>query len=267
MTAFLDDPRVRDLLRQADAAERLVQRLNESGADPTGVREALEAVLRDLGRAVWQQARSEAKLPEPPLAPLEVDDERWYTEEVEISGRLFDPGDLAEVAADALSSGTHPTPTAQTHRLETLAAVERRLAEPGDVLAALGGAPRPPWAEQVASACARLGAPTLDETPAQLETEGAQLQWGAANLAEQLDGLPEAVRTVFVAVLACRARRVQLLMDDAIGVEVALRRLLQYRVQERLPMVVALSDAGRPERGAWIRDTLAWWALVAPEGT
>ncbi|MFT4622340.1 MAG: hypothetical protein ACI8PZ_000996 [Myxococcota bacterium] len=267
MTAFLESPRVQDLLRQADSAQALLHEITERGGDAAPVREALNAVLRDLGHAVWTDARSEATLPGqvPGPAPRAYsDDDAWYTEEIEVTGRLFDPGDLADVVGDDLPTDDVTDPDADGYQLETLSTAQLRPDDASDAVAELRGTPAPPWAERLASLRDLLGAPSLDESEEALGREAMRVQWGAANVDRQLTGLPDSVRTILIASMACRARRVMLLLDDAIGLDLALERLRRYRLTEHLPMVVALTDVGRPERGAWIRDARAWWQLIDP---
>ena len=270
MTALLDDPRIRDLLRQADAADELLETLSSKSGDAVDVRATLDAVLRDLGYAVWRSARPAAELPsqlasESPSARDPETEERWYTEEVELPQRLFDPGDLAGVVVDDLRTDEVTEIDPGNFRLETLDTAEYRRRGGGSEPAKAGSAPAPEWAGRLEAMRDLMGAPSMDESVAALEQEAAQLQWCAANLEPQLQGLPESISTVVVAIIGCRLRRVALLLEDAIGAELAIERLREYRGAKQLPMLVALSDAGRPERGAWIRDALAWWALAFPE--
>ncbi len=269
MAALLDDPRIRDLLRQADAADALLETLSAQGGDTVDVRATLDAVLRDLGQAVWRSARPSAELPESsaaePTRARDADtDERWYTEEVDLPLRLFDPGDLAEVAEDLRTDEvTEMQPG--SFRIESLDSAELRRRDSVSALAALDSESAPEWAGTLKAMRELMGAPSTDESTAALEQEAAQLQWCASNLEPQLQGLPDVICSAVVAGLGCRVRRVSLLLEDALGTELAMKRLREYRVARQLPMVVALSDAGRPERGAWIRDALAWWALISPE--
>lgn len=61
MNDLLQNDRVRTLLREADDAHRLVERLGETGGDTAEVREALEGIWRDLGQhvhTIWRDLRA-----------------------------------------------------------------------------------------------------------------------------------------------------------------------------------------------------------------
>ncbi len=78
-------------------------------------------------------------------------------------------------------------------------------------------------------------------------------------------GIPDPVRTSVLALVATRILRAQVLVPDALGLELAMDRVRQYRLSERLPMLAALRSRPRPEHGAWINDARAWWTVLHPE--
>ena len=127
MQELLKNPRVRDLLREAESANRLFHDLQGRSAETADVRGAIDGLYRDIGREVytaWRdliegrvwlsedtrsilhvspdtepfvigsgEATEEVPLPSTP----DEQEEGWYTDEEELpSGRLFGPGETRE---------------------------------------------------------------------------------------------------------------------------------------------------------------------------
>lgn len=113
MNDLLKNDRVRTLLREAEDAQRLVDRMGESGDDAKEVREALEGIWRDLGRhvhATWREllaAGADAPAePAPVVRTASSDDDFDFGPGPDDqSEELDDVTDLPEVTAPPQGQG------------------------------------------------------------------------------------------------------------------------------------------------------------------
>ncbi len=293
MERLLNNNRVRTLLRQADDATRLLDRMGD-GAETTEIREALSGILRDLGRevhVVWRDMvatsgadpfaagddfeflkradASEERTAEsleidphtdiPEITsdrPADAEDlERWYTDEVEIQRQepLFNPGEL-DTSADTDAGGSPPGLV--RHADDDVPVV------PVDGFEVAPYAADEDWVKALREFVALLGAPPADDSD--LTEEASKVQWAASGLDVRWGGFPPAVRTALLGVLASRARVLQEHLEVDIGPRMALDRMRKHRKASDLPSVAGLGAERGPETGSWSEDARWWWrALTA----
>ncbi len=268
MPKLLDDPKIRQLLDQADAAAGVPR---DSGA--------LAAIHLELGRTIhdWMsRSRSAAGLAagaavssaldltgprdaavgrdtldgitddlEPKLA--DVDDEGWFTDEIEVmpDRPLFEASELddhTEFPTDA--------PDGDAATLDQVHGWGR------DARTALGrGAPLGDLREILA----------LADHPGSsdgLAVEASRLQWATSDLEGRLGALPRDVQIALVGLLAARAQHLQERLGAGVGPSLALDRLRRWQTARGLPTVGGLEASALPERGGWIEDAAAWWDVL-----
>ncbi len=268
MPKLLDDPKIRQLLDQADAAAGVHR-------DPG----ALASIHLELGRTIhdWvSRSRSMARLAagpavssaldlsgardlavgrdtldgitddvEPKLA--DVDDDGWFTDEMEVmpDRPLFEASDLDDHTE-------FPTENADSD----VATLDQVHAWGRDGRTALGrGAPLGELREILA----------LADHPGSsdgLAVEASRLQWATSDLEGRLGGLPRDVQIALVGLLAARAQHLQERLGSGVGPSLALDRLRRWQAARGLPTVAGLETNALPERGGWIEDAAAWWDVL-----
>jgi hypothetical protein len=299
MSDALKNPRIRELLHEVDQAEALHAQLAEQNADTSEVGEALDGLLRDLGRAVWQFSQAPesqdrlvpdtVELPtgEPEGFTNEVPDpaeaERqasWYADDTDatadmptdLAGSLFDPGDLTpdEMTEIPESDPITPSPAPErrsdddTYELETLVTMRRVRDTPGSPLARLSGGDEPTWRHNLDELLELLTLPDDFDAPEAVSVETSRVQWAANELETRLGGIPEEVQVCVVAMLAARAQHLRGRLDVDVGLRLSLDRLQRYRIQADLPAVSGLLATPRAETGAWVTDVRSWWDILRP---
>lgn len=268
MPKLLDDPKIRQLLDQADAAASVHR-------DPA----ALASIHLELGRSIhdWvSRSRSMSRLAASPVAlgagpqapsldlPVgrdtldgitddteqvlaDVDDDGWFTDEMEVMP------DRPLFEASELDDHTEFPTDGQEGDIATLDQVG---AWSRDGKTALGrGAPLGDLRDILA----------LADHPGSsdgLAVEASRLQWATADLEGRLGGLPRDVQIALVGLLAARAQHLQERLGTGVGPSLALDRLRRWQTARGLPTVAGLETSALPERGGWIEDAAAWWDLL-----
>lgn len=291
MERLLNNDRVRTLLRQADDATRLLERMGE-GAETSEIREALTGILRDLGHEVhivWREMvvdvgedpeagaddfafkKRDDTSQEKTAESLEIDPntdipeatserppdaedlERWYTDEVEIQRQepLFNPGEL-EPSAEGEASGAPPGLVRQAE--DDVPVV------PVDGFEVAPYAADEAWVKSLREFVVLLGGPPAEGTD--LTEEASKVQWAASGLDVRWGGFPPAVRTALLGLLASRARVLQEQLEVDIGPRMALDRMRKHRKLADLPSVAALGADRGPETGSWSEDARWWWRAL-----
>jgi hypothetical protein len=259
-----DDPRVQQLLREADEA---VQRR----ADPATLA-ALHMHLGMVFHEVVRRAAAQARAADPtvarqaPLLPsttpdatmLPDDDAEpseplaWtneierdeggggWTEDSEVpEGPLFDSGELDE------NTNFPENADADGFDLET--------AEHW---------PEGPSAFQLPADLRTLLALPPDLTsPDDLAVEASRVQWATSDLDGRFGGLPPPSLSAVLGLLSARANLLSERLDVAVGPRLAIDRLRRWRAAHGLPQVAGLEENPLPERGSWEADTRSWWAV------
>ncbi len=256
-----DDPRVQQLLREAD--EAVVSR-----ADPA----TLAAIHMHLGMVFHEAVRrnrasqranrpfnagasnpvAEAEgtmLPEndeisEPLSwtsEVERDDRSGWTEDADIPiAPLFDRGELDD--------DTNFPDIDADDDLFTLDAAE--------------GWPDPDAILQLTPDLRALLALPFDLTsPDDLAVEASRVQWATSDLDTRFAALPPPALAAILGLLSARANLLAERLDVAVGPRLAIERLRRWRTNRSLPQVAGLEVDPLPERGSWEADARSWWAV------
>lgn len=240
MFDILDNPRVQELLAQAEDAVTLMQ----DDADPTAghdVADALTAIYGELGRAVHGLARQAKRTaaPTPKLSAVAPHDD--YTGEDDLTAI---PGPEELLLREEAFLPSRPVAI----DLQSLAGVMGTSSRSGDLYALLS-----------------LLTPPVDLIdPASMPEEASKVQWASGELSGRLADAAREVQIAVLAMLAARARNVAAHLDVDIGPRMALDRLKRYRDHEDLPWVQGLLPNARPEHDTWAEDAAAYWALLRP---
>ncbi len=257
-----DDPRVLQLLREADQA--IQQR-----ADPA----TLAAIHMHLGmvfhevvrRATAEMRTLDSPIPRPaPLAPappnLLPDDETestdtptWtneaerddqnsgWTEDADLpAGPLFDSGELDD-------DTNFPENDAEKDGFGIDAAEQWSEGQETFNL--------PPELRNL------LGVPPDLTSPDDLAVEASRVQWATSDLEGRFGLLAPAAQSAVLGLLSSRANLLSERLDVAVGPRLALDRLRKWRLARSLPQVAGIEENPLPERGSWEADARSWWAV------
>lgn len=226
MFDVLHHARVQQLLQQADEARVLL----EAGDDPA-VREALTSVYADLGKEIHALARERTALAAE-LAPFDDEDDHTAIPGPEILIDQLVEGAPEEGPVDILGL-THLGHLLGGADLEPLDALLQVIVPPRDL-----------------------------SDPETMPEEVAKVQWASGELEGRLEGLPDALQTAVVGLLASRTRNMAAHLDVDIGPRRTLERLRRFREHQDLPWVGGLLPDARPERATWAADARAYWELL-----
>lgn len=298
LTELLGNPRIAQLLRDADQASSLLAR-DPSGVSSADVREALASIHRDLGRElhtlVAERGPTQEPIPtpeEPPsfgpgdastvlptapatLAPLASSrdplyDDDWYTDEAAGAGPLFADDDLSDEHTDVPEADDEDTgrpvtaevgPVGEVVSLNALVADSE---DPDGELSALRAHERPAWARELADLLDLVALPDDLVDPGVLPDEASKVQWASGEVDHRLPRFPQRVQLALIGLLAARARNVQAHLDLDIGPRMAVDRLRRYRELNDLPWVVGITPGPGPETTSWADDAEAYWLLLRP---
>jgi hypothetical protein len=295
MSDPLSNERVSALLREAEDASRLLERLAETGGDPREVREALEGIWRDLGRQVHQAWRAALVAPAdaPPTpgpAPVRREptphaddfafepgpDDRTDVPEVTAppEGEAGDGEDLERWYTDEIEiesvSGTlfRPGELGAEHLPESAAEVGTLVAAPesepaGFPEGGVGQGPEAPWLGALRELLDTLGPPPSGDPDAgALAEEASRVQWATTNIEVAWADFPAPVRVSLSGLLAARARFLQERLEVDVGPRLALDRLRKYARVAGIAPVVGVLPERSPESGAWADDAARWYAVL-----
>lgn len=302
METLLQNDRIRVLLREADEAARMMDRLGD-GPQGADVREALAGIHRDLGAAVHAEWRALMAPPldrsPPPVARSRADDDdfdfRHNSQESTAESLEVDPHtDVPETPPVEVQGDAEDLERWYTDEVE----IEHRepLFSPGDLdspgeAGASGDGDAPPglpdasdlpadanvaWLEGAnvarpeADAAWVVGARELvaliGPPPAagvELADEASRVQWAASAIESRWAGFPSDLRTALIGMLAARSRHLQASLEVDVGPRMALDRLRKARRAASLPEVTGLMPDRGPEQADWREDAVGWWQRLA----
>ncbi len=264
MDDVLANARVRALLTQADDAVRLRHGLVGRGEDPTDLDHTLQTIFSDLGRTLFELARTpfvDQMLPEPtdddPTSftdEIDVDDsfqDVWYTDEVEIDITQPVLAEMGELDGATLAASLPP----EIRGIEVVGPLELASRIPFDATASKG----------IAELRELLALPNDFTNSDELSVEASRVQWAAMELDTRLNGLPGPVQTALLGLLAARAQHLREHIEVDVGPKLALKSMRDYRRRTDLPLVRGLLPGATPEGASWADDARDWFALLAPE--
>ncbi|MEZ4318257.1 MAG: hypothetical protein R3F61_12175 [Myxococcota bacterium] len=273
--SVLEDPRLLQLLGEADSARTLIDQ-----GDPTGeIAAALESLYRDLGAHLHGLLRSRMPavqgldLPSGrPADPSHFESDGWYTDEIDAGSLpLFTEGELddeSETDIPVPDRVTAPrTGPAELDDVDVVALRDLELdaTSPEGQLARLRvGVEPPPWGHALTELADLLTPPDDLVAVAGMPEEASKVQWAASVLDERLAPLPTSVQLAVLGMLAARAHNLAAHLDIDVGPRRALDRLKRYRDTHDLPFVAGLMPGARPEHDTWAEDASAFWALLRP---
>lgn len=286
MRDIIENPRIRELLVQAERARRLrvelADRRDVDGADPTSeLDEALDSIYRDLGRALFHIAQEDGTrhllIPDSPeedptlfTSEIERDDTgSWYTDEVPRPDRLFDEDDIDDDFTDVPESEVpeqeeEPVMVPSPYDMVTLAALRSRLHDRSDSLSDLADTSREPptWAYKLWELLDLLELPADFDDPQELAVEASKVQWAAGELEVRLSSFPASVQIAVIGLLAARAQHLRQRIDVEVGPKLALDRLRRYRLGAGFSSVGGLVAEAHPETGTWADDARGFWSVL-----
>lgn len=285
MVDLSSNPRLQELIQQAEDAVQLRGEIRKGHGATGPVQEALDDIWRDIGRLVHRlmmaadQGILDAQTGEEGDTSEDIDNgdigrgDRWYTDEIQDDGKpLFDADDAIAQITDIPESDpiTQEVPIGDPTyddggERATLADMAWQRGEAGEALHVLAsGDEDPPWGLQLSHLMGLLTLPASFDDPDELAIEASRVQWAANELPNRLDGLPQAVRLCVLGMLAARAQHLRRHLDIDVGPRLALDRMRRYRLSGALPNVAGLRTLPEPERESWERDAVAWWELLQP---
>lgn len=299
LESLLATPSLARLLRSADEAASLMA--SRPRGEAPEIREALDSIHRDLGRAVHALAREHGAT-SPPSAPSDVSEEEagfglpettdtpsagpsdgpsplgarsidplydddWYTDEsASPDAPLFGADDLPDEPTDVPGGEielAEPVPAGPVRVLEDL--LVDADAPTGALFALRSESGDPPeWKADLDDLLGLIALP-LDLVDVDgMPEEASKVQWASGELDHRLPRFPEAVQLALLALLAARVRNLQGHLDLDIGARLALDRMRRYRELNDLAWVIGLLPGSRPEGRSWADDAMSWWKLLRP---